>query len=81
MSERRLEHGVPDVATAYLVAPRQRCEIDVSGERRPRRMHLHSPDLSRSASPGISKSTCVRMRRSNARSKLAARFVVKITTP
>jgi hypothetical protein len=35
----------------------------------------------RSATPGISKSTCVRMRRSNAGSKFTARFVAKITTP
>ena len=36
---------------------------------------------SRSAAPGISNSTCVRMRRSNAGSKFAARFVAKMTTP
>ena len=36
---------------------------------------------SRSSTPGISNSTCVRMRRSNAGSKFAARFVAKITTP
>jgi hypothetical protein len=36
---------------------------------------------SRSTGPGISNSTCVRMWRSNAGSKFAARFVANMTTP
>ena len=44
-------------------------------------MNLHAPDRARSSTPGISNSTWVRIRRSNAGSKLAAMFVAKITTP
>ena len=43
--KRSLQHRVPDVAAAHLVAAGQRLEIDVGRERRPRRMQLHAPNL------------------------------------
>ena len=67
----RIARNVP---AADLVAARQRAEIDVGRQRRPRRMQLHAPDLLAFGLPGISNRTCVRMRRSNAGSKFAARL-------
>ena len=78
----RLQHRILNVSAADCVTAREGIEINVRGQRRcALGCNCTCQMRPRSGSPGNSNSTCVRMRRSNAGSKLAARLVAKITTP
>ena len=43
--QRRLEHGVPDIAAAHGIFFSKRPKVHVIGQRRQCRVHLHPPDL------------------------------------